>query len=342
MTHIFISYSRSDKHYAERIADKLKLGGLEVWWDTSLLAGDDWDIMLDEAIKQSLAMVVVLTDNAIESHWVTYEWVMASTLGIRVIPLMVEEVDIKSIHRKLERFQIERCINLEGGDLEKLVTLLKSVEQPLDAIRNAPNKDIRGQAKLAVLELARFNENVFLQLLEALSDHDHNVRAAVADILGDLRRPEAVQKLTEALRDDWSSVRGDAAEALGKIGDSGAVKDLIRALYDLVPIVRRDASKALGLIGHSNAVLELISMLDDEAASVKIAAVESLGKIKDRTALEPAIEPLINLLPDTTKPYGAESIGEQAAQALVFIGTPAALKAAREWRRKNPKPDMEF
>ena len=59
MRHVFISYKREDISYAEDLAAKLKLAGIEIWWDEGdISGGDDWADELDKALRQSYAIVV--------------------------------------------------------------------------------------------------------------------------------------------------------------------------------------------------------------------------------------------------------------------------------------------
>lgn len=343
MSQVFISYSRSDRHYAQRLADRLKSENFDVWWDKdSLLPGDKWDPMLDDAISQSFALVVILTPNAIKSHWVTYEWTFASALQIRVIPLRVEDVEVKSIHRKFDQFNIYNCMELETSRVDKLVEFMRTINDPLTKIRSAPNKKIREEVVTELIGVARLNREMFEVLLAGLEDRDRDVREALCEVLGELGSSSAIEGLQVALRDDWFSVRSRAAEALGKIRDESAVQSLIRAMYDLEPIVRAEAAEALGLIGHADAISELVDALDDEAVSVKFRIVEALGRIKYTESLELAVKPLIRMLGDTSTFGNDVPLSEYAAQSLVFIGTTEALKAARDWRRRNPKPDIEL
>ena len=85
-------------------------------------------------------------------------------------------------------------------------------------------------------------------------DHPY-VRMFVAEILGQMGDPRAVEPLIAALTDSESgaSIRDSAAKALGKIGDARAVEPLIAALKDSNWNVRKKAAEALvKLYGSGN------------------------------------------------------------------------------------------
>jgi hypothetical protein len=61
MTQAFISYSRKDLAFVERLAKDLQAAGLEVWYDLSGLdGGTRWGREIQNAIQQSQIFVVVL------------------------------------------------------------------------------------------------------------------------------------------------------------------------------------------------------------------------------------------------------------------------------------------
>lgn len=71
---VFISHSRKDKGLAQRVAATLQDAGLEVWDDqTEILPGDNWAEKVAQALRESEAMVVLFTPNAIDSNIVRRE-----------------------------------------------------------------------------------------------------------------------------------------------------------------------------------------------------------------------------------------------------------------------------
>ena len=72
MTHFFISYSRLDAEFGENLIHRLRTQGFDTWVDTEqLLAGDDWRIVIDNALRTSAAVIVVMTPAAKASEYVT-------------------------------------------------------------------------------------------------------------------------------------------------------------------------------------------------------------------------------------------------------------------------------
>jgi hypothetical protein len=95
MERVFISYSRKDIEFVRRLADSLQQAGYDVWWDISdLQGGDNWVRTIEEAVRSSRYVLVVLSPHAVASDWVRKEY--SFTLGLRkkIVPVMLQQCDI--------------------------------------------------------------------------------------------------------------------------------------------------------------------------------------------------------------------------------------------------------
>lgn len=71
---VFISYSRSDVSWARKLEDALAREGLKVFLDEKRLqAGVNWEDALDNALLASRNVVVLWSDGAEQSNWVSRE-----------------------------------------------------------------------------------------------------------------------------------------------------------------------------------------------------------------------------------------------------------------------------
>ena len=62
---VFISYSRKDLGFVKQLAGDLKRAGLNVWYDiTGLRGGARWGVVLEEAIRSSEFVVLVLSPDS--------------------------------------------------------------------------------------------------------------------------------------------------------------------------------------------------------------------------------------------------------------------------------------
>lgn len=95
MAQLFISYSRRDLPFVERLAADLKQSGFEVWYDVSRLRGGArWRTEIQKAIKNSQFVVVVLSPDSVESEWVEREFLFSSNLKRKIIPLLYRPCEL--------------------------------------------------------------------------------------------------------------------------------------------------------------------------------------------------------------------------------------------------------
>ena len=94
---VFISYSRHDAEFVERLDRELTRLGYDVWVDTGdIIAGgqDRWRRSIVAAIRESEATVLVLSPNSTTSENVERELSVAADNGKRVIPITYKPCDL--------------------------------------------------------------------------------------------------------------------------------------------------------------------------------------------------------------------------------------------------------
>ena len=110
---VFISHAHTDDPFVNKVAAGLEEVGLEVWDATrEILPGDNWADKIAQALRESEAMVVLLTPDALRSGWV--RWEIEYALGKqgyrkRLIPVLVgdpEELNKEEIPWILRRLHV--------------------------------------------------------------------------------------------------------------------------------------------------------------------------------------------------------------------------------------------
>ncbi|HBB95829.1 MAG TPA: toll/interleukin-1 receptor domain-containing protein [Blastocatellia bacterium] len=65
---VFISYASKDEALARKLTASLEDAGLDAWYDKrEILPGDNWAEKISQGLKESNAMVVLLTPQALQS-----------------------------------------------------------------------------------------------------------------------------------------------------------------------------------------------------------------------------------------------------------------------------------
>jgi len=96
---LFLSYSRHDREFAERLAGDLQARGIAVWWDWwEMEVGDSLPRKIEEAISASAWLGIVLSPDSVASPWVRTELDLALTLeiegGLTILPVLYRSCDV--------------------------------------------------------------------------------------------------------------------------------------------------------------------------------------------------------------------------------------------------------
>ena len=93
MSDIFISYSRHDQEWVGKFAKALEDAGYSIWWDTRLLAGDEFHDVIPAALEEASCVIVVWSKVSVTRKWVRAEASRAHDKDI-LIPIQIEPVSI--------------------------------------------------------------------------------------------------------------------------------------------------------------------------------------------------------------------------------------------------------
>ena len=159
---VFVSYSTKDKDFARRLAGDLERAGMEVWLDERELRIGESLAAIGPAIRGSGSLVVVVSRAASESAWVEREIGLANKLGVRVLPVLLEDVQSwaqnwlpdlahADFRRKQDyRRSTQRLIAaMEGGGDERRFLRAKEAVAIVRAERN-PAGDLFGVSQQGV------------------------------------------------------------------------------------------------------------------------------------------------------------------------------------------------
>jgi hypothetical protein len=83
----FLSYSRTDGAIAKSIHDRVKADVINVWWDQENLKGRDFSRQLLIWIRQSRAVVLLVSRVSVGSIWVKREVLMADAYRRQILPV---------------------------------------------------------------------------------------------------------------------------------------------------------------------------------------------------------------------------------------------------------------
>jgi hypothetical protein len=88
----FISYERTDRAFVDKLAGKLKLLEIPVWYDRHITGGDLWDDSIERHILASSAVIVIVTPESHKSNSVGKELTLATRHKKQLIPIQLRTV----------------------------------------------------------------------------------------------------------------------------------------------------------------------------------------------------------------------------------------------------------
>lgn len=373
--HVFVAYKHEEKPFVDMLVRQVQMAGFQVWVDAeNLRAGENWREEINFAIKDSFALVVVITPDAKISEYVTYEWAFAQGAGIKVIPLMLH--DTFRLHPQLELLQyldftdqarppwdklIRRLYEIQGENQPHTVMVARDAPVAVKAAVAALDSHNAEERRSALKSLAQMNHPAaYAALVGAVQHTARDVRVDAAFMLAKQtshKEPAAVPGLLDALDDEDIRVRIAACKALGDIAAPNAVPALLHILNkDNDNDLRWAATSALGKMGVA-AVPGLIQALQDEDWKVRRSAADALWGLREPSAVPGLVEALfdkndvvrqaangaieamgemaVSGLAEAIK-VGNSVVRQKAAEILREIGTPQAMQALQQAAGSKP------
>jgi hypothetical protein len=103
---IFLSYSQKDRLWVSEFVSALRESGITEWFNVQdLRPGGRWQEKIQEALRQSSTLVVILSPNSVDSPWTFFELGAAIADEKRIIPVLCEDIEIKRIPLLLSHLQ---------------------------------------------------------------------------------------------------------------------------------------------------------------------------------------------------------------------------------------------
>lgn len=128
MADIFISYANEDRDTAAQLAAHLESAGWSVWWDRRIPAGRTWRAVLAEALVDTRCMIVLWSENSVESPWVAEEAEEARRLGKTLVPVLIRRVEPPIGFRTIQAANLTRWNgSADDAAILQLVADLKSL-----------------------------------------------------------------------------------------------------------------------------------------------------------------------------------------------------------------------
>ncbi|MBZ0285646.1 MAG: toll/interleukin-1 receptor domain-containing protein [Anaerolineae bacterium] len=156
MSKIMISYSRANESVARDIERDLDKGGYSVWRDTSSIPGSaEWDIAIQKAIDACEVVVAIVSITSLESRWVRRELVYADGQNKRILPLLLERVNLPPL------LVTTNYIDFTGSYSTALFQLLEQLPKLLDGGESPTPEAEKRVSGMSLRDLRRVLVNTY-------------------------------------------------------------------------------------------------------------------------------------------------------------------------------------
>lgn len=267
---VFISYSTSDRDFAERLARELRSRGLTVWFDRwEIRVGDSIVEKIGDGISAADALVVVLSALSVQSAWVREELNAATVRSLQeknilLLPVLREPCDIPALlrHRRYADFTSDYT----GGLFDLLEAVL-----PLHRLW------------LNLAEIQRQHTDVITVLANADDREDvgeqvkllYNLMAAAVDVRLEIENRQALAESPAS-----SASLFDKITMLAERGIDLRSQTWYR-LVDIRSAMAHQLNNDYGVLG---VVVHRFAELDDNRRAREILR-DSLGRLSDLMAM---------------------------------------------------------
>src|SRR5687768_11198700 len=107
MAQVFLSYDREDGAKARTIAQALERAGHSVWWDRHIKGGAQYSKEIEVALKRADAVVVLWSDQSVDSAWVRDEAAAGRDSG-RLVPVLIDSTEPPLGFRQYQAIDLSR------------------------------------------------------------------------------------------------------------------------------------------------------------------------------------------------------------------------------------------
>ena len=206
-------------------------------------------------------------------------------------------------HKPIQELAMDTLANI--GTTEVMGGLLPLLHENDARVKNMAMEVIREIAYDRISLLVTFLEYPY-----------EPTRVAIADLLGLIGNPDAVEPLIASLKDTSPHVRSSALASLGKLADDRAVFAIENLLAtESESWVIFSCIKSLERIGGKRAIRILLELLKKDDEFILAAAIESLGEIGNAEI----IPIILNAISHFSDSHLSGSITGRVNRALISI-----------------------
>jgi len=176
----FLSYSRSDQGFALRLAADIRGRGISLWIDQlDIRPSEHWDRAIEQAVRDSRGIVVVLSPRSVASDNVADEVSFAIDSGKSVLPVMIERCKLPL---RIARMQVIDATGTYEDALERCVAELRRIAEPASSQDLAAQQEANAISRADVDSIARILMQYIGPIAPALARRESKASKTVEEL----------------------------------------------------------------------------------------------------------------------------------------------------------------
>ena len=237
---VFISYKSESIEIVKALAHALESNGIRCWYAPRDLdrsgAGKDYDDEIVEAIKDSSALVCLITDDALLSTWVKREVTQAEKYDKFIIPYAISSLNVDNGLRM--RLENKHWINSFPNPEEKFAYLIRNIKVVLsstDSDGNLPALEEMSSVPASRIDTDYEEAQAFLEMNE--------IQMAASSFLKSMENgnPKAARELCALFEEnEFLSFDEEMGERIEALSDSGSAEADLLLYYKYDRVIRRE------------------------------------------------------------------------------------------------------
>lgn len=107
---VFLSHDQTDRAWVTEFSRTLREAGVNQVFDAGMdiAPGDDWRMRIEEALRDSRMLVLILNEESAQSPWIQFEVGAAVADRKVIIPVVHDEIEPAHLPPLLRRYQVLR------------------------------------------------------------------------------------------------------------------------------------------------------------------------------------------------------------------------------------------
>jgi formylglycine-generating enzyme required for sulfatase activity len=142
MADIFISYARADRKKVRPFAEALEKRVWQVWWDLRIRSGSSFDRVIEKALAEARCVIVIWSQNSVESDWVRAEAGDGLDRGI-LISIAIEQ-DLR-LPLRFRNVHTDLLIDLA---VDRAPTVFNKIVEDIEALTGRPKPAPKSKPKV--------------------------------------------------------------------------------------------------------------------------------------------------------------------------------------------------